>query len=91
MQRTATTLAVHVGIYLLAQVVFAFFGASWPWEVITGDTSVTTILTWNSEGTQVQRWIGSVSRIWTIVVLVDILWSGYRMIVPKDKSGRTEE
>ncbi len=91
MKRTATTLAVHVGIYLLAQVVFAFFGASWPWEVITGGTSPATILTWNSDGTQVQRWIGSVSRIWTIVVLVDIVWSGYRMIVPKDKSGRTEE
>ncbi|WP_339392654.1 MFS transporter [Brevibacterium metallidurans] len=91
MKRTATTLAVHVGIYLLAQVVFAFFGASWPWEVITGSTSPATILTWNSEGTQVQRWIGSASRIWTIVVLVDIVWSGYRMIVPKDKSDRAEE
>ncbi|QPS33409.1 Uncharacterised protein [Brevibacterium casei] len=91
MKRTATTLAVHLGIYAVAQIVFAVVAQSWPWEVITGGTSVTTLLTWNAEGSQLQRLVGSVSRIWTIVVLVDIVWSGYRMLVPKERTEPTEE
>ncbi|MFF8893020.1 MFS transporter [Brevibacterium casei] len=90
MKRTATTLAAHLGIYVIAQIVFAVVAQSWPWEVITGGTSATTLLTWNAEGSQVQRLIGSVSRIWTIVVLVDIVWSGYRMLVPKERTERSE-
>lgn len=90
MKRTAATLAIHVGIYVIAQVIFALVAASWPWEVITGGTSVTTLLSWNAGGTDMQRWIGSISRIWTIVVLIDILWSGYRMIVPKAPQSSTD-
>ncbi|WP_430600289.1 hypothetical protein [Brevibacterium sp. K72] len=52
---------------------------------------MTTLLTWNAEGSQLQRLVGSVSRIWTIVVLVDIVWSGYRMLVPKERTEPTEE
>ena len=75
MRKSIRTTGIHIGIYLLAQAIFAVVAQSWPWEVITGGTEVTTILSWNAEGTDLQRWVGSISRIWTIVVIVDIVWS----------------
>lgn len=75
MRKGIRTTVIHIGIYLLAQAIFALVAQSWPWEVITGGTEVTTILSWTAEGTDLQRWIGAISRIWTIVVIVDIVWS----------------
>lgn len=75
MRKKIRATGIHIGIYLLAQAVFAVVAQSWPWEVITGGTEVTTILSWKAEGTDLQRWLASISRIWTIVVIADVVWS----------------
>ena len=66
---------IHIGIFLIAQVFFALAAQSWPWEVVTSGTEVSTLLSWNAEGNDVQRWMGSASRIWTIIVIADIVWT----------------
>lgn len=63
---------IHTVVFAAAQVVFAVIGYSWPWEVLTGNESFSTILTGASDSSIP---VANPSRIWTIVWLVDTVWT----------------
>lgn len=83
-------IVIHAVVYLLAQFFFASVSQSWPWEVISGNVEVTTLFTWNAPGTDFQRWMGAISRIWTFVFIVDTAFKIFRMANPKERQAQQE-
>ncbi|WGW13479.1 MFS transporter [Saxibacter everestensis] len=63
---------IHTAIFVIAQIVFASTAVSWPWEVLQGNLPPTSIL--SSSGENPGIWPHT-SRIWTIVWIVDTIWT----------------
>ncbi|WP_245532428.1 hypothetical protein [Acaricomes phytoseiuli] len=73
---------IHTVIFLLAQVVFASAGYSWPWQVLTGQAEVSTILR-TVDGA---AWSSNASRIWAIVWVIDTVISVGSLAMARQRS-----
>lgn len=62
--------AGHVVIFLGANVVLAFLGLSWPYEALFNGPHPLEWF-WNSSG----NWLLNVGRIWTVIFVIDTIWS----------------
>ncbi|MDG4827828.1 hypothetical protein O7627_00750 [Solwaraspora sp. WMMD1047] len=65
----------HLALYLVAQVVLALLGHSWPYAALTGQLTWEEIVTGNMGG----GWPLQASRIWTFVIVADTIWSWARI------------
>lgn len=61
---------VHAAVYVVAQIVLAVAGHSWPVETVLSWPHEAEWF-WNSSG----HWLLNAGRIWTIVLVLDTVWS----------------
>ena len=67
--------AVHAAVYVGAQIVLGVAGYSWPVETVLGGPHGAEWY-WNASG----HWLVNADRIWTLVFLIDTVWSFGRAV-----------
>ncbi|MFB4197228.1 MFS transporter [Streptomyces carpaticus] len=81
----ARALALRVTLFALAQLALLAAGLSWIQDLFTEDLLAT--LNGGHRDGDVARWIYGAGKIWTYLVLADILWTGWKLLRARDRPG----
>ncbi|WP_308258411.1 MFS transporter [Saccharothrix obliqua] len=81
--RPLVNLGRHAGLFAAVQAGLAFVDLSWVWDLLTRDLGTVLLGQVPREG--VGAFVYGAGRVWAVVLLVDVVWTGWRVLRDRAK------